>query len=128
MINGSFSYPLELHMVHKNIHDYNVNESLKHENGLTVLGFKFKIIDDPTLHNTAMDTLTQLTKKYLNNKDDKIDKSKVPDGQDVNLVNFLPFFMDEYFDYSGSLTTGQWSVCQNLLLCPKPDQSHSSAD
>ena len=61
-------------MVHKNIHDYNVSESLKHENGLTVLGFKFEISDDPTLRNTAMDTLTELTKKYLNNKDDKIDK------------------------------------------------------
>jgi len=118
------SYPLELHMVHKNIHDYNVSESLTHENGLTVLGFKFEISDDPTLRNTAMDTLTELTKKYLNNKDDKIDKSKVPDGQDVKLINFLPFFMDEYFDYSGSLTTGDCEEAVNWIVFKFPLAIH----
>ena len=36
-------YPLELHMVHRNIHDEEVSEALEHENGLTVLGFKFEV-------------------------------------------------------------------------------------
>ena len=39
-------YPLELHLVHRNIHDDTVQEALTHENGMTVLGFKFKIVDD----------------------------------------------------------------------------------
>ena len=38
----TFRYPLELHMVHRNIHDETVSEALEHENGLTVLGFKFQ--------------------------------------------------------------------------------------
>ena len=37
-------YPMELHMVHRNIHDEEVSEALEHENGLTVLGFKFQVI------------------------------------------------------------------------------------
>ena len=39
-------YPLELHLVHRNIHDDTVAEAMEHENGMTVLGFKFKIVDD----------------------------------------------------------------------------------
>ena len=36
-------YPMELHMVHRNIHDETVDEALEHENGLTVLAFKFQV-------------------------------------------------------------------------------------
>ena len=43
---GLARYPLELHLVHRNIHDDTVQEALTHENGMTVLGFKFKIVDD----------------------------------------------------------------------------------
>ena len=39
-------YPMELHMVHRNIHDEEVTEALEHENGLTVLGFKFQVSFD----------------------------------------------------------------------------------
>ena len=42
----SSRYPLELHLVHRNIHDDTVEEALEHENGLTVLGFKFKVVDE----------------------------------------------------------------------------------
>ena len=35
-------------MVHRNIHDEEVSEALEHENGLTVLGFKFQVLH--TLH------------------------------------------------------------------------------
>ena len=42
-------YPLELHLVHRNIHDDTVEEALEHENGITVLGFKFKIVDDESV-------------------------------------------------------------------------------
>ena len=45
-------YPLELHMVHRNIHDDTVKEALTHQNGLTVLGFKFKIVDDENVNET----------------------------------------------------------------------------
>ena len=49
-INGK-SYPLELHMVHKNIHDRNIDDALCHENGLCVLAFVFEVVDyqNPTL-------------------------------------------------------------------------------
>ena len=41
-INGK-SYPIELHMVHKNIHDASVKDAVSHENGLCVLGFVFDL-------------------------------------------------------------------------------------
>ena len=37
---------MALHMVHRNIHDEEVSEALEHENGLTVLGFKFQVISN----------------------------------------------------------------------------------
>ena len=46
----TFRYPLELHLVHRNIHDDTVQEALTHENGMTVLGFKFKIVDDENVN------------------------------------------------------------------------------
>ena len=50
--NDYTRYPLELHMVHRNIHDDTVKEALTHQNGLTVLGFKFKIVDDENVNET----------------------------------------------------------------------------
>ena len=35
---------LELHMVHKNIHDQFIDESKGHEDGLTVLAFRFGVV------------------------------------------------------------------------------------
>ena len=40
--------------------------------------------------------------------------------EDVNVVNFLPVLMDEYFHYHGSLTTGNFynfcKLTKNLLI------------
>ena len=47
-------YPLELHLVHRNIHDDTVQEALTHENGMTVLGFKFKIVDDENVNMNSI--------------------------------------------------------------------------
>ena len=97
-------------MVHKNIHDATVGEALTHENGLTVMGFKFEIVEDKTIKNPGMDTLTSMARRFLENQDSTIGKQEMSivdaDG-DVNAINFLPFLMDEYFAYHGSLTTGK---------------------
>ena len=42
--------------------------------------------------------------------------------EDVNVVNFLPVLMDEYFHYHGSLTTGNfYNFCK---LTKKPANNH----
>ena len=50
-------YPMELHMVHRNIHDEEVSEALEHENGLTVLGFKFQVIINIWVNTVCWDNL-----------------------------------------------------------------------
>ena len=59
--------------------------------------------------NNGMDLLTGLARKFLTNEKDHIEKNSLKENidGDVNVVNFLPFLMDEYFHYHGSLTTGQ---------------------
>jgi len=123
-------YPLELHMVHKNIHDESVSKALDHENGLAVLGFKFQVVEDTRPVNKGMETLAKIAKKYLVESGNKFSKNdfekkfKVNEDEDihmdVNVVNFLPIFMDEYFHYRGSLTTGGCEEAVNWIVFKKP--------
>ena len=39
---------------------------------------------------------------------------------DVNVVNFLPVLMDEYFHYHGSLTTGGCEESVNWVVFKNP--------
>ena len=41
-------------------------------------------------------------------------------GEDVNVVNFLPVLMDEYFHYHGSLTTGGCEESVNWVVFKNP--------
>jgi len=119
------SYPLELHMVHKNIHDEALSDALAHEDGLTVLGFKFEFVDDKLQNNIAIDTLTNLAKEHLQSpSNDYAKKDKLPKDKDVAIVNFLPFLMDEYFHYTGSLTTGTCDEAVNWIVFKNPLSVH----
>ena len=40
--------------------------------------------------------------------------------EDVNVVNFLPVLMDEYFHYHGSLTTGGCEESVNWVVFKNP--------
>ena len=109
-INGK-SYPLELHMVHKNLHDETIDDALSHENGLCVLAFVFDIVDyDVAI--PGLDNLAEIVQKHLIKSgsifDQKAEKEDVCGSAhpDVVLANFIPFLVDEYFTYRGSLTTG----------------------
>ena len=64
-------------MVHKNIHDETLGEALEHENGLTVLGFKFQFVKDGEMVLTGMDTLAKIAENYLVVPDSKFDKKKL---------------------------------------------------
>lgn len=114
-------------MVHKNIHDATVEEALSHENGLTVLGFKFEIVEDKSIKNPGMDTLTSMARKFLKKPNSTIGKkemSKVGAEGDVNAINFLPFLMDEYFAYHGSLTTGGCEEAVSWVVFKTPLAIH----
>jgi len=118
------SDPLEVHLVHKNIHDEDIAEALTHENGLAVLGFKFDIVRDDIKINPAVDTLTKMARNHLTQPGTFEKTEKLPDNQDVALINFLPLFLDEYFHYSGSLTTGSCSEAVNWMVFRHPLAIH----
>ena len=66
-------YPLELHLVHRNIHDDTVQEALTHENGMTVLGFKFKIVDDEDVqYNHFIQLFTNIALTEANIKENDL--------------------------------------------------------
>merc|ERR1719219_479052 len=120
-------YPLELHLVHRNIHDDTVQEALTHQNGLTVLGFKFKIVDDENHpQNEGMNHLTQIVRNHLTEPNSKFKyedldvKLREDRDLDVNVMNFLPVLMDEYFHYHGSLTTGTCEESVNWVVFKNP--------
>lgn len=113
-------------MVHRNIHDETTKEALEHENGLTVLGFKFELVKK-RIHqyrNSGLDTLAKLAKKFLSQAGSKATKDELDQDEDktgdVNVVNFLPVLMDEYFHYHGSLTTGGCEESVNWMVFKNP--------
>ena len=131
-------------MVHRNIHDETLEEALRHENGLTVLGFKFevdrlhtcwldnilssqiciKVINDGQKYHPSLDTLSTMTKKLTapgSQFDNEDFVTEFHDKMsDLNVVNFLPVLMDEYFHYHGSLTTGGCEEAVNWVVFKTP--------
>ena len=75
-IDGN-SYPAELHMVHRNIHDEEVSEALEHENGLTVLGFKFQVVKRAKKENEGMNMLAKIASEFLVEPNSKFDQEKL---------------------------------------------------
>merc|ERR1712025_403701 len=68
----SVAYPLELHMVHKNVHDPSVGDALNHENGVCVLGFLFTLVkDDADIPTVGMDALAKIVEDHLQSPDAK---------------------------------------------------------
>jgi len=118
------AYPLELHMVHKNVHDATVGGALNHENGICVLGFLFTVVpDDSDLQTIGMDALCNIVGKHLQAPNSKFDQEALnnagPTG-DVNVANFVPLHLDEYFHYRGSLTTGGCEEAVNWVVFRTP--------
>ena len=64
-------------MVHRNIHDEEVSEAIEHENGLTVLGFKFQIVKKSKRSNKGLDLLAEISKQFLVEPDSKFDQEKL---------------------------------------------------
>merc|ERR1719312_50337 len=117
------SYPLELHMVHKNVHDASVGGALAHENGICVLGFLFTVIkDDSDLQTMGMDALTNIVKNHLQGAGSKFGQQELNNHNvpDVNVANFVPLHLDEYFHYRGSLTTGGCEEAVNWVVFRNP--------
>jgi len=122
------SYPLELHMVHKNIHDLSIDDALCHENGLCVLAFVFEVVD----YNgpiPGLDMLTDVVIDHLIKANSVFDQSKYKacsdklkdqKHEDINVANFLPFLIEEYFTYRGSLTTGGCEEAVNWVFFRTP--------
>jgi len=117
------AYPLELHMVHKNVHDPSVGDALNHENGVCVLGFLFTVVkDDADIPTIGMDALIKIVEGHLQNPNDKFDQTALNnfDVADVNVANFLPKRLNEYFHYRGSLTTGGCEEAVNWVVFRTP--------
>eukprot|EP00092_Neocalanus_flemingeri_P018348 GFUD01019857.1.p1 GENE.GFUD01019857.1~~GFUD01019857.1.p1 ORF type:complete len:364 (-),score=78.84 GFUD01019857.1:68-1159(-) len=121
------SYPLELHMVHKNIHDPSIHDALCHENGLCVLAFVFEEVDyDVTV--PGLDTLTTIIEQHLIEANSVFDQAKHKEvhkevghnHQELTVANFLPFLIEEYFTYRGSLTTGGCEEAVNWVFFKTP--------
>jgi len=120
-INGN-GYPLEVHFVHKSIHDATLQAAVSHQNGLAVLGFVFQIVPEST-PVPGMDALINQTQLHVMNNGNKYDGTNM-NGNDVNVASFLPVVMDEYFHYKGSLTTGECQEAVNWIVFSNPLAVH----
>jgi len=122
--NGK-SFPMELHMVHKKIYDKTVGDTPLHDNDLCVLGFMFDIVEsDMPIH--GLNKLVRIA-DYLGQAGSTFDQAKlrdlIQDGNaldlDVNIANFVPSHLEEYFT-KGSLTTEGYEDAVNCIVFRNP--------
>ena len=78
-------------MVHRNIHDEKVSEALEHENGLTVLGFKFQVVNDGEQTNKGMDTLAKIAEQFLVEPGSKFNQGDLKKEVGIALGNLFGF-------------------------------------
>ncbi|XP_068234635.1 uncharacterized protein [Palaemon carinicauda] len=94
LVNGK-SYPCELHLVHYKTEYGNAAEAIKHADGLAVLGvfLELSAVDNPNL--------TPLLDGFSHIHDAGSEHSITPTA----LASFLPFMVEGFYRYQGSLTT-----------------------
>merc|ERR1719233_2288177 len=109
-------------MVHKKIH----GETLLQENGLCVLGFMFDNVEsDMPIH--GLNKLARIA-GYLGQTGTTFDQANLRDlfqeglvlDLDVNIANFVPSHLEEYFTYKGSLTTEGHEEAVNWVVFRNP--------
>ena len=115
---------LELFMVHRNIHERDDVNALKHEDGFAVLVFRFEVvrkIGKRCLRNEGLDNLRTITENHLTKPDSKFDNKTLKGNWsiDVNVMSFLPVLMDEYFYYTACDRAINWIVFKNPLAVTK---------
>jgi carbonic anhydrase len=93
---GGKAFPLELHLVHFNSKYVTIGESLKHADGLAVIGVMHEVSerDNPYL-NPIIESL-----EHIMNAKDQVDLMP-----GFSLANLLPTHSSAFYRYSGSLTT-----------------------
>eukprot|EP01095_Lingulamoeba_sp_RSL-Kostka_P007288 TRINITY_DN2304_c0_g1_i2.p1 TRINITY_DN2304_c0_g1~~TRINITY_DN2304_c0_g1_i2.p1 ORF type:complete len:247 (+),score=65.18 TRINITY_DN2304_c0_g1_i2:473-1213(+) len=102
-------FPLELHMVHFNRQYNTLGEVMSNPDGIAVLTTMFEIGDS----NSEIEKIVE----NIENVEYKGDTTEIAD---LNLRNLLPENVDEYFLYSGSLTTPQCSEVVRFLIMHEP--------
>ena len=83
-----------------------------------------KVIKDRQKYHRSLDTLSTVAKKLTKpgssfDHDDFVTEFH-DKMSDLNVVNFLPVLMDEYFHYHGSLTTGGCEEAVNWVVFKTP--------
>ena len=92
---GGRSFPLELHLVHFNSKYLTIGESLKHEDGLSVIGVMHELSDRD---NPYLDPIIESLEQIKNAK------AQVETRRGFSLANLLPSDTSSFYRYSGSLT------------------------
>merc|ERR1719233_807618 len=113
-------------MVHKKIHDEIGGGDLLQENGLCILGFMFDSVEsDMPIH--GLNKLARIA-GYLGQTGATFDQANLRDlfqeglvlDLDVNIANFVPSHLEEYFTYKGSLTTEGYEEAVNWVVFRNP--------
>ena len=93
---GGKGFPLEIHLVHFNSKYVTIGESLKHEDGLAVIGVMHKLSNKD---NQNLEPIIE-SLEFIKNAKDQVDLSR-----GFSLASLLPSDTSSFYRYSGSLTT-----------------------
>ncbi|KAH0953080.1 hypothetical protein HN011_002488 [Eciton burchellii] len=110
MLNG-VRYPMEMHIVHRNIAYSNLLQALQHEDGVVVIAVFFQLQDE---HNEFFQVFVS---KLL---DVQWAHTELPINISVTLISLLPPNIDVFYTYKGSLTTPPCSEVVTWIIFATP--------
>ncbi|XP_026470902.1 putative carbonic anhydrase 3 [Ctenocephalides felis] len=102
-------YPLEMHIIHRNIKYSNVAEALNHADGLTVLAFFYQLKEKESKE------LSHIVRNF-----ELIEQSDTNTALNYtfSLASLLPEDLDRFYTYKGSLTTPPCSEAVTWIVFP----------
>lgn len=104
------SFPMEMHIVHRNVLYNSTDEAIRHKDGLVVLGILFdvRLVGDNHRYKTIVNNLKQVAAPQSTYELQRL----------FPLSALLPKNLDVYFVYEGSLTTAPCSEAVIWFVFP----------
>lgn len=110
IMNG-IRFPVEMHIIHRNMKYKNISEAISHTDGLTVLAFFYQVQQS---NNKKLDPILKAFRKvHLPEQETSLNST-------FTLASLLNTNLDVFYTYHGSLTTPPCSESVTWIVFPDP--------
>ncbi|EZA61463.1 Carbonic anhydrase [Ooceraea biroi] len=110
VLNG-VRYPMEMHIVHRNVAYSNLSQATQHEDGVVVVAIFFHLQDE---HNEFFQALASKLAGV------QWARTELPVNMSITLMSLIPSNTDVFYTYKGSFTTPPCSEVVTWIVFATP--------